>query len=171
MPPGAAYAGAFFRAFLGVKGGLMATFYSAASNPSTSSLDLAPYVRAETRLVNHASSDFLCANCFAGARFHGFLKITACGSIAIQSGLTRTYISGQIKHNAWDTASALTVDGNCANGKYVEIYQESRAASASSSHAITSLLKLDTSQSPLETSNLYAAFAISNTPVPLTVTK
>jgi len=171
MPPGAAYAGAYFRAFLGVRGGLMATFYSAATDPTTSSLDVAPYVRAETRIVNHGSSPFTCSNCFAGARFHGFFKATGPCSISIGSGTTRTYISGQIKHDAWAIASGVNVnvDGNCQSGQYVEIYQESRASQASSH----SLFKLDTTDATnvLVTGNLFAAYAISNTPVPLTVTK
>jgi hypothetical protein len=74
MPPGAAYAGAFFRAFLGVKGGLMATFYSAASDPGTGSPDAAPYSRAETRVVHLSSDAFAFSNCWAAARFHGFFK-------------------------------------------------------------------------------------------------
>jgi hypothetical protein len=170
MPPGAAYAGAFFRAFLGVKGGLMATFYSAATSV-TSSLDDAAYARAETRVVNHGSSAFTCSPaCFAGARFHGFFKASAaCPTIDIFSGTTRTYISGKVKHDAWSTASTstATVNGECASGQYVEIYHESRASSATS-HTMADLLKLDTSG--LGTVNLYAAYAISNTPVPLTVT-
>ena len=152
----------------------MATFYSAASDPSTNSLNLAPYVQAETRLVDSSSAAFTCSNCYAAARFHGFLKATGgCSDIAVASLTGRTYVLGQIKVDAWATAAAGTVTGstlNCVNGQYVEIFQEARSAGTqASSHALATLLSLNTGT--IGTSNLYAAYAISNTPVPLTVTQ
>jgi hypothetical protein len=152
----------------------MATFYSAASDPSTNSLNLAPYVQAETRLVDSASAAFTCSNCYAAARFHGFLKVTggACSDIAVASLTGRTYVLGQIKVDAWATAAAGTVTGstlNCVNGQYVEIFQEARRGTQASSHALSTLLPLNTGT--IGTGNLYAAYAISNTPVPLTVTQ
>ncbi len=178
MPPGAAYAGAFFRAFLGVKGGLMATFYSAASDPTTGSLDAAPYSRAETRVVARDSAAFACSNCWAAARFHGFFKKAAganpCGAsgtaVTIDSGFSRTYFYGMNQANTWASAAAATPTLNCANGQYVEIFHETRKGQASS-HAVNTLLLLDITANPFGGSgNLYAAYAISNTPVPLTVT-
>jgi hypothetical protein len=170
MPPGAAYAGAFFRAFLAVKGGLVATFYSAAADPTTSSLDSGSYVQAQTRIVDHDSVAFACSSCYAGARFHGFFKASgACPNFVVGSGTSRTYIRGKLEVNGWTTAAGATVTvSSCVSGQYVEIFQESRAAQ-SSSHAMNTLLKLDTSA--LTTANLFAAIAISNTPVPLTVTQ
>ena len=151
----------------------MATFYSAASDPSTNSLDSAPYVQAETRLVDGSSAAFTCSNCYAAARFHGFLKATgACSDIAVASLTGRTYVLGQIKVDAWATAAAGTVTGstlNCVNGQYVEIFQEVRKGAQASSHDIATLLPLNTGT--IGTANLYAAYAISNTPVPLTVTQ
>jgi hypothetical protein len=181
MPPGAAYAGAFFRAFLGVKGGLMATFYSAASDPSTGSLDAAPYSRAETRVVHRSSPAFACSNCWAAARFHGFFKkadgADPCGgsgsgtAVTIGSGTSRTYVFGMRAADTWASAAvpaAYTL--NCASGQYVEIFHETRKGQ-SSSHDINTLLLLDIGAAPFSsTENLYAAYAISNTPVPLTVT-
>lgn len=181
MPPGAAYAGAFFRAFLGVKGGLMATFYSAASDPTTGSLDAEPYSRAETRV--HLSSDpFVCSNCWAAARFHGFFKKPAadgpdpCGvspgtAVTIASGFSRTYFFGMRVADTWATAASAGPTLNCANGQYVEIFHETRTGQ-SNSHAMNTLLLLDIGAATVfgGTGNLYAAYAISNTPVPLTVT-
>jgi hypothetical protein len=169
MPPGAAYAGAYFRAFLAVKGGLLATFYSAASSQGTASLSSASYSPAETRIVGFSPAPFTCASCYAGARFHGFIKATSC-TVSVASGTSRTYISGNIAHDAWAVASAGSLVGNCADGKYVEIYHESRRDAISASHSMSDLLFLDLSGG-LSTTNLYAAYAISNTPVPLTVTK
>jgi hypothetical protein len=180
MPPGAAYAGAFFRAFLGVKGGLMATFYSAASNPSTGSLDAAPYSTAETRVVHLGSAAFACSNCWAAARFHGFFKkpdgADPCGSspgtvVTIASGFSRTYFFGMREADTWATAAGAGPTLNCANGQYVEIFHETRTSGQSTSHAMNTLLLLDITAAPFGGSgNLYAAYAISNTPVPLTVT-
>jgi len=175
MPPGAAYAGAYFRAFLAVKGGLMATFYSALSVPSpvTASLGSEAYTPAETRIVHGSSAAFTCASaCYAGARFHGFIKATSSCSVTVYSGTARTYISGQIVHDAWDTASApgSALAGNCADGKYVEIYHESRKGTSGTTHTMAELLFLQTTND-LATTNLYAAYAIANTPVPLTVTR
>ena len=174
MPPGAAYAGAYFRAFLAVKGGLMATFYSALSVPSpvTASLGSEAYTPAQTRIVDASSDAFTCASaCYAGARFHGFIKAASC-SVTVLSGTARTYISGQIVHDAWATASApgSALAGNCANGKYVEIYHESRRETSGTSHTMAQLLFLQTT-GDLAATNLYAAYAIANTPVPLTVTQ
>jgi len=173
MPPGAAYAGAYFRAFLAVKGGLMATFYSASSAPSPATASLGTYTPAQTRIVDSSSDPFTCASaCYAGARFHGFIKAATSCSVTVLSGTARTYISGQIGHDAWATASApgSALAGNCANGKYVEIYHESRRATSATSHTMAELLFLDLSGDLVKT-NLYAAYAIANTPVPLTVTK
>ena len=171
MPPGAAYAGAFFRAFLAVKGGLVATFYSAATNPNTASLDSSSYVKEQTRIVHHGSDAFTCSGgCYAGARFHGFFKASGvCPDFVVASATSRTYVRGKIEVNGWSAAAGSTITvSNCANGQYVEIFQESRAGT-SSSHAMNTLLHLDTSA--LATGNLFAAIAISNTPVPLTVTQ
>jgi hypothetical protein len=168
MPPGAAFAGAFFRAFLGVKGGLMATFYSAPSNPGEGSLDAAPYTQAQTGIVT-TSYAFTCSNCYAAARFHGFFKASgACSDVVIDSALSRSYIKGSQVVNGWSAAAGATVTGStlaCVAGQYVELFQETRAA-AGDSHT---LLKFDTVA--FGTSNLFAAVAISNTPVPLTVTQ
>jgi hypothetical protein len=169
MPPGAAYAGAFFRAFLGVKGGLMATFYSAPTDPSEGSLDAAPYTRAQTGIVT-TSSAFTCSSCYAAARFHGFFKAGgACPNIVIASALSRSYIKGSQVVNGWSTAAGATVTDAtlaCVSGQYIELFQETRSATSGDSHT---LLKFATGD--LGTSNLFAAVAISNTPVPLTVTQ
>jgi len=173
MPPGAAYAGAYFRAFLAVRGGLLATFYSAATDPQQTSLDSSNYVQAETRLVTGSSSPFTCAtSCYAAARYHGFYKASgSCPDIVVASSNARTYIFGQIKVDAWVTAASGTITGSALNcgSKYVEIFHEVRKITSDTSHAIGSLLFLDTSS--LGSSNLYAAYSISNTPVPLTVTQ
>jgi hypothetical protein len=179
MPPGAAYAGAFFRAFLGVKGGLMATFYSAASDPTTGSLDAAPYSSAETRVVHLSSDPFACSNCWAAARFHGFFKkpngADPCGAspgtaVTIASGFSRTYFFGMRVADTWATAASAGPTLNCADGQYVEIFHETRTGQ-SNSHAMNTLLLLNIGATPFDaTGNLYAAYAISNTPVPLTVT-
>lgn len=151
----------------------MATFYSAASDPDQSSLDSGNYVQAETRLVHHLSGAFTCANCFAGARFHGFYKATgACSSITVRSGTARTYFKGRVALDGWATAAAGPVTTvTCTSGQYVEIFQEVRKGQGSS-HAMANLLLLDDTPTPtiFVTTNLYAAYAISNTPVPLTVT-
>jgi len=172
MPPGAAYAGAYFRAFLAVKGGLLATFYSTTSNPNADSLDTA-YSSVQTRIVNLDSAPFsdpfTCSTpCYAGARFHGFIKASSC-NLPVSSGFSRTYFSGKISLDTWASTGSGNVNGFCAAGNYVEIYHESRRASSSASHAMSELLLLDFSS--LNTQNLYAAYSISNTPVPLTVTK
>jgi len=176
MPPGAAYAGAFFRAFLAVKGGLMATFYKAATapNPIDVSLDSPSYTPAATLIASHISSAFTCSpDCYSGARFHGFYKASGnCPNIVVRSGTSRTYVRGIQKANSWQTASGsdTTIDGTnlgCSNGEYVELFHESRSGN-SGSHGIASLLLVDTNS--LSTANLYAAYAVSNTPVPLTVT-
>jgi hypothetical protein len=176
MPPGAAYAGAFFRAFLAVKGGLMATFYKAATapNPIDVSLDSPSYTPAATLIASHISSAFTCSpDCYSGARFHGFYKASGnCPNIVVGSGTSRTYVRGIQKANSWQTASGspTTIDGTnlgCSNGEYVELFHESRSGN-SGSHGIASLLLVDTNS--LSTGNLYAAYAVSNTPVPLTVT-
>jgi hypothetical protein len=150
----------------------MATFYSAASNPGTASLDSASYSKAETRVVNRDSAAFACANCWAAARFHGFLKASgACSpALSIAIGASRTYVSGTSVANTWETADTATPTMTCANGQYVEIFHETRSTSSSNSHAIAGLLLFDTGSNPLSTSSLFAAYAISNTPVPLTVT-
>jgi hypothetical protein len=152
----------------------MATFYSAASDPQQSSLDSGNYVKAETRLVHHGSDAFTCAtSCFAGARFHGFFKVTAgaCTGIPVRSGTARTYFLGKSEVDGWATAAAGPVTVSCTVGQYLEIFQEVRKGSATS-HAMVDLLLLDTaSPTNFVSGNLYAAYAISNTPVPLTVTK
>lgn len=150
----------------------MATFYSAASDPTQSSLDSGSYVQAETRLVHLGSGAFTCSNCFAGARFHGFYKATgACSSITVRSGTARTYFKGLVALDGWATALAGPVTTvTCTSGQYVEIFQEVRKGQGSS-HAMADLLLLDTTTPTIFVStNLYAAYAISNTPVPLTVT-
>ena len=152
----------------------MATFYSAASDPTQSSLDSGSYVQAETRLVHLGSGAFTCSNCFAGARFHGFYKATgACASIPVRSGTARTYFLGRVALDGWATAVGGTVTTvTCTSGQYVEIFQEVRKGQGSS-HAMADLLLLDDNPSSpniFVSTNLYAAYAISNTPVPLTVT-
>ena len=150
----------------------MATFYSAASDPTTGSLDAAPYSRAETRVVHRTSAAFACSNCWAAARFHGFFKSGASGAaVTIDSGFSRTYFYGMNQANTWASAAAATPTLNCANGQYVEIFHETRKDTQANSHVMNTLLLLDITANPFGGSgNLYAAYAISNTPVPLTVT-
>lgn len=171
MPPGAAYAGAYFRAFLAVKGGLMATFYKptpdASVDPGLNSLDGSTYAQASTLRVTNADTFTCSPNCYAAARFHGFLKATSGTSygFTIASGTSRTYFQGQLKVDGWATAAGSTVNVGTVVGQYIEFFQETRSGSASGSH---SLLKWDFSA---VASDVFAAYAISNTPVPLTVTQ
>jgi len=168
MPPGAAYAGAYFRAFLAVKGGLMATFYKTEGpNPGTASPD-SSYIQASTLLVTDPAYAFTCSpNCFAAARFHGFFKASGlCSDFAITSGTSSTYFQGQLKVDGWSSAAAdSNVAVPCVSGQYIEFFQETRSGASAGSH---SLLKWNFGS--VGTANVFAAYAISNTPVPLTVT-
>jgi len=170
MPPGAAYAGAYFRAFLAVKGGLMATFYKTETDPGQNSPGGSSYVQASSLFVTDPTYAFTCSpNCYAAARFHGFFKTSACSpshSFVIASGTSRTYLQGQLKVDGWATAAASTEAVTCTNGQYIEFFQETRSGSTAGSH--NSLLKWDFTSL---VANVFGAYAISNTPVPLTVTQ